>query len=105
MAADAHPLQEADSRALWPLACVLLLRGALFWAGFRLMLQMVMLTAVPIRLEEGAGSLAVASVAFLAFFDARRRNEVLLLQNLGIAPWLVACAGVIPPAILELFVP
>jgi hypothetical protein len=50
-----------------------------------------------------AGALAVTLVAgFLAFLDARRRGEVLLLQNMGVRPSTVWLLGWAPGLALEL---
>ena len=40
--------------------------------------------------------------AVLGFIDARRRNELLFLQNLGIAPSMVVGAWVVTIVILEI---
>ena len=64
------------------------LRAALFWAGGRVLLLMVMvLSMLGPGPSPGISSPFIAMlVAAMALMDARLRGQTLLLANLGVAP-------------------
>lgn len=57
---------------------------------------------VSLRIPLASVLILAAISGSLGFIDARRRNELLFLQNLGIAPSMVVGAWVVTIVILEI---
>lgn len=83
---------------------LLLRRGAWLWLGSRLMLSAALVLATPpgdpqtLALGLITTLWYVLAVALVVWFDLVRRRELLLLGNLGIAPWAavgLTCAPVL----------
>lgn len=77
---------------------MLALRGVGLWVAVRLLVALGMLMAAAGLASAGSplrdavrpgpldGAMAVAAVALLAWLDARRRGETVLLANLAVSP-------------------
>jgi hypothetical protein len=83
-----------------------LVRRALFlWIGVRLLVALAggggAATSGLIPLTARMTALVVLLVGFLNFLEARRRNEDVLLANLGVAQASVAALSVLPAIMAE----
>jgi hypothetical protein len=58
----------------------------------------------PVFVNPRSAMIVVAAVGALSWLDTRRRNEDLLLANLGTPRWVIHLAGLGPPAALEVLV-
>ena len=84
----------------WPIAAAILLRGVVIWAGLRLGFQFLGVFAfgrVP-----GVALALILLVGILGWIEAERRNEVLLLANLGVGPIMIIVLTAGPAVVLEL---
>lgn len=104
-----------------PFARALLLRGVFLWFGVRCTLLAVAISPfVPIPQPvfttmpgRSWGSVfpslrtvlfVLAGVGLLALLEARRRNEIVLLANLGVGRSAIVVLSVLPAAVLEVLV-
>lgn len=91
-----------------PFVSVLLRRGALLWLGVRALMTLVALLGSlhaeppPLRELLLLPPLAVVPVTLgVEWLDLRRRNEDLLLANLGVGPARLLPLLLLPPLLLE----
>ncbi len=80
-----------------------LTRGALLWAGTRVLAGIVLLSASgnPVRLHPAMAASLVVVVFILSYLDLKRRRETTLLHDLGIPAMLVVAIATIPAAFAE----
>jgi hypothetical protein len=77
------------------------LRASALW--FALHFFLLVITGFgSLRIPLASVLILAAMTGALGFIDARRRNELLFLQNLGIAPSMVVGTWVITVVILEI---
>lgn len=91
---------------LAPFRNAYLLRGLVLWAGLRATLALIGLGVfggVETAPITRVGILAVVGAA--VYLDARRRNEPLFLENLGVSRFWIALAGLPVPVLLETILP
>lgn len=85
------------------LASAFLRRGLLLWAGIRLIVQLVRMSASdPTPLSAEAASLIPVIAMAAGYADVRRRREAVLLANLGIGRGGLFLLLAAPPALAEL---
>jgi len=88
-----------------PFRGMLLRRAAVLWLLGRLCILMfgagTREFADVIRLTLPASALLIGLVTGLSMLDARRRHELVLLANLGIARRWIVMTALLPPALLE----
>jgi hypothetical protein len=87
-----------------PVEMAVLRRALTLWLMIRLVVTafLVPAGAHPFWLHPKAALIVIASVGYLSWLDTRRRNEHLLLANLGTPRWLIHGLGFAPVLILEL---
>jgi hypothetical protein len=88
----------------WTVA--LLVRASMFWLGARGIVAILLLRAEldPIELSYAQATWLIAAVAFLVWWETRRRGELLLLANLGHSHVPVLLLGTIPALLMEVLV-
>ncbi|HEX2188287.1 MAG TPA: hypothetical protein VHG51_05280 [Longimicrobiaceae bacterium] len=86
-----------------PFTRVLLLRALLLWVGVRLVVLAGGLpSAAGLAPTPRAALLVVAVVGVLGLLEARRRNEVVFLANLGVGRASIAAFSALPALALEI---
>lgn len=93
------------SIAWGPIEMAVLRRALTLWLMLRLVVTalLVVLGAHPFWLHPKAALIIIASVGSLSWLDTKRRNEHLLLANLGTPRWFIHGLAFAPVVILELF--
>ena len=88
----------------------LLLRAAVLWVSVRVVLGVAvwlrggMSAPFSLRVSLPAACWVVLIIAGLNLLESRRRNEDLLLANLGTPAWALFLLSGLPPALAELLV-
>jgi hypothetical protein len=87
-----------------PIEMAVLRRALTLWLMVRLVVTALLLSAGahPYWLYPKAALIVISSVGYLSWLDTRRRNEHLLLANLGTPRWLIHGLRVAPVLILEI---
>ena len=91
-------------------ASALLRRAIVVWAVLRAAFAVLSLMLADVfgppslDLALPASALVIALTAMLCVLDARRRREIVWLQNLGVPPAAVGALAAIPPTVAELAV-
>ena len=92
------PDDTPSTRAVLLRGIVLLnVPGVLVWASGR----GVLLALGSVTTALSTSALLVVAASLVVWLDARRRNEILLLANLGFPGWSISVVGGLVAALLE----
>jgi hypothetical protein len=97
-------LHSRPTLAWGPIEAAVLRRSITLWLLIRVTIGVLLIlgNADPLRLDARAVLLIVAAVGIVSWLDTNRRNESLLLDNLGTPRWMVHLLGLGPAAVLEM---
>jgi hypothetical protein len=93
------------SRIGWgPIEVAVLRRALVLWVLIRVAVAGLLLLAKdghPLSIDPRAALIIVATVGVLSWVDTKRRNEDVLLANLGTSRWTIHVVSVGPALMLE----
>jgi hypothetical protein len=94
-------------RLVWgPVEVAVLRRAMALWLLIRVAVSGLLVAneANPLSVHPRAALIIVATVGFLSWIDTKRRNEDLLLANLGTSRYAVHGLGVGPALVFEILI-
>jgi hypothetical protein len=98
-----EPTKRAHGR-IGPIEFAVIRRILCLWLAARIAAAFLLLLVRlnPLDLSVRGGLILVACVGTLSWIDTKRRNEDILLANLGTSPAILTVAPCVPPFVMEL---